>query len=66
MELKEEIVEPKQKEPNKSTSLINRFKGNKTKKQKEPKQVQEANVDNWFFKNFGLGKLFEEDEDQPM
>ena len=66
MELKEEIVEPKQKESNKSTSLINRFKGNKTKKQKEPKQVQEANVDNWFFKNFGLGKLFEEDEDQPM
>jgi len=39
------------------------------KKEKEKKRkdqpVAESNVDNWFFKNFGLSKLFEED-DQNM
>jgi cell division protein FtsZ len=33
------------------------------KKVDEP--VAESNIDNWFYKNFGLGKFFE-DDDQPM
>lgn len=48
----------------------------KEKKEKRPKKirkskntgdepVKESNVDNWFFKNFGLSKLFDED-DQNM
>ncbi|WP_167615559.1 cell division protein FtsZ [Maribellus sediminis] len=44
----------------------------KEKKEKRRKErsrkdepVSESNVDNWFFKNFGLGKLFDED-DQSM
>ncbi len=66
MEMEEEKFEVQEKESNRNTSFIKRIKGSNTKKPKEPKPVQEASVDNWFFKNFGLGKLFEEDEDQPM
>ncbi len=40
-----------------------RAKKEKTSKKDEP--VTESNVDNWFFKNFGLSKFFEED-DQSM
>ena len=32
-------------------------------KETEEDTVTESNVDNWFYKNFGLGKLFEEDSD---
>ena len=28
--------------------------------------VTEPSIDNWFYKNFGIGKLFEEDDDQPL
>lgn len=42
----------------------------KRRKQKEKARkdqpVTESNVENWFYKNFGLGKLFEEDEDQAL
>jgi len=34
-------------------------------KRKKDEPVPESNVDNWFFRNFGLGKLFDED-DQSM
>ena len=40
-----------------------RKKKKKSKKIDEP--VAESNIDNWFYKNFGLGRFFE-DEDQPM
>ena len=42
-------------------------KARRVKKDKKRKDepVTESNVDNWFFKNFGLGKLFDED-DQSM
>ncbi len=50
----------------KSNSIIERIKGKDKKIQKTPKPVPEPNVDNWFYKNFGLGKLFEDDEDQPL
>ncbi len=51
----------------KNSSIIKLIKGNTTKKPKIAKPIPEASVDNWFFKNFGLNKLFEEDEeDEPM
>ncbi|MCD6354751.1 MAG: cell division protein FtsZ [Prolixibacteraceae bacterium] len=36
------------------------------KKKREDEPVTESNIDNWFYKNFGIGKLFDEDEDQPL
>jgi cell division protein FtsZ len=40
-------------------------KKKKKKKEKADEPVVESNIDNWFYKNFGLGKLFE-DDDQSM
>ena len=40
-------------------------KKKKKKKEKTDEPVAESNIDNWFYKNFGLGKLFE-DEDQSL
>jgi len=45
---------------------MDRLKGKDKSKAKRNEPVTESNVDNWFFKNFGLGKLFEDDEDQPL
>lgn len=42
-----------------------RAKREKKEKKRKDEPVTESNVDNWFFKNFGLGKLFDED-DQSM
>lgn len=50
----------------KSNSIIEIIKGKDRKNQKETKQVPEPNVDNWFYKNFGLDKLFGDDDDQPL
>ena len=54
------IIQPQKPKPNKGR----RTKRRKEKKDDEP--VKESNVDNWFFKNFGLGKLFDDDEGQDM
>jgi cell division protein FtsZ len=70
VEEKEEVVEQprikKEKIFSETTSFLKRQKKvvKRTKKENEP--VSESNVDNWFFKNFGLGKLFEEEDDQPF
>lgn len=37
-------------------------KKKKKKKEKTDEPVAESNIDNWFYKNFGLGKLFEDDD----
>jgi cell division protein FtsZ len=37
-------------------------KKKKKKKQKADEPVAQSNIDNWFYKNFGLGKLFEDDD----
>ncbi len=50
-------------ESDKSFFSSRKKKKKKSKKVDEP--VAESNIDNWFYKNFGLGKFFE-DEDQPM
>ena len=58
---------PEFKVQNKSTSFIGRIKGNNAKKQKAQKPVPELNDENWFFKKFGIDKLFgDDDDDQPM
>lgn len=47
-------------------SMFNRKKKKETKKKvKKDEPVTEPSIDNWFYKNFGLGKLFE-DEDESM
>jgi len=63
-ELEETIILTPQPEPvyRKKEKKVRREKKEK-KRRDEP--VTESNVDNWFFKNFGLGKLFDE-EDQSM
>ncbi|PIF05027.1 MAG: cell division protein FtsZ [Draconibacterium sp.] len=47
-------------------SFLKRSKRVEKRKVKKNEPVPESNVDNWFFKNFGLGKLFEDEDDQPM
>lgn len=54
------IVRP----PVKST-FRKKEKREKKEKKRKNQPVTESNVDNWFFKNFGLSKLFDED-DQSM
>lgn len=63
-EPEETIIVNPQPEPvfQKKERKVKRVKKEK-KRRDEP--VTESNVDNWFFKNFGLGKLFDE-EDQSM
>lgn len=36
------------------------------KKAKSEEQIPEPSIDNWFYENFGIGKLFKDEEDQPM
>ncbi len=62
-EIKKEPVRTQEKVAAKTTPFLDRLKGNNSKKQKQAKPIHEASVDNWFFKNFGLGKIFEEDID---
>ena len=45
-------------------SFLKRKKRAEKQKVNTNEPVPESNVDNWFFKNFGLGRLFEDDEDQ--
>jgi cell division protein FtsZ len=52
---------PKGKERDK-ISLIRK---KKEKKRKARETVNQGSIDNWFYKNFGLGRLFE-DDDQPL
>jgi cell division protein FtsZ len=69
-EVRNEPVRTQEKVVMKSTPFLERLKGNNSKKQKQQKQakpIPEASVDNWFFKNFGLNKIFEEDiEDDDL
>lgn len=46
-----------------SRNFLKRNKKTEKRKVKAGEPVSESNVDNWFFKNFGLGRLFEEDDD---
>lgn len=66
-ESEQETYIKREKVNSKGTSLMDRLKGAEKKKRKAEEPVSESNVDNWFFKNFGLGKIFDDDEeDQPL
>ena len=65
VELEEEVFVRKQK-VSAEKSIFSRKKKHETKKKiKKDEPVTEPSIDNWFYKNFGLGKLFE-DDDQSM
>jgi cell division protein FtsZ len=66
LEVEQETYSKREKDVSRKTSIIDRLKGSEKKKKKPAEPVTESNVDNWFYKNFGLGKLFEDDDDQPM
>ena len=64
-ELEEEVFVRRQK-VSAEKSIFSRKKKHETKKKiKKDEPVTEPSIDNWFYKNFGLGKLFE-DDDQSM
>jgi cell division protein FtsZ len=63
-EMREKVHE--QEKPQKERiSVFNTSKREERKKVKTPEPVSE-NDDNWFFKKFGLGRLFDNDDDQSM
>jgi cell division protein FtsZ len=61
-----EVFTIKEKVVKERPAFSKRKKRAEKRKEKTDKPVSESNVDNWFFKNFGLGKLFDDGEDQPM
>ena len=65
-ELQVKTVVTKEKIKAESRSFLKRNKRAEKRKVKENEPVSESNVDNWFFKNFGLNKLFEDEDDQAM
>ncbi len=65
-ELEMETFAPKEKVKTEGKSFLKRNKRTEKRKVRENEVVSESNVDNWFFKNFGLNKLFEDEDDQSM
>lgn len=61
-----EVFTIKEKVKKEGISFSRRKKRTQKRKEKTDEPVSESNVDNWFFKNFGLGKLFDDGEDQSM
>lgn len=66
MEIEMKTFATKEEERTESRSFLKRNKRAEKRKVKENEPVSESNVDNWFFKNFGLNKLFEDEDDQAM
>ena len=60
----EQADSKKEKERRERTSF-SRIKKNKKKKNKKKETVSQGSIDNWFYKNFGLSRLFD-DEDQSL
>lgn len=46
----------------KNTNKFSRKSKKKKVKEKKKQTVSQGGIDNWFYKNFGLGRLFEEDD----
>jgi cell division protein FtsZ len=63
-EQKEKIQEKEKTQPER-TPLYSSTKREERKKVKTPEPVSE-NDDNWFFKKFGLSRLFDNEDDQSM
>ncbi|MCK5729878.1 MAG: cell division protein FtsZ [Draconibacterium sp.] len=58
------IFTVRKKSRKENLTVSKREKRIKKRKPKVDEPVTESNVDNWFFKNFGLAKLFDDGEDQ--
>ncbi|HCE58356.1 MAG TPA: hypothetical protein DER09_11125, partial [Prolixibacteraceae bacterium] len=65
LELTNEKVIEDEKRPVERTSIFNTSNRSEKKKTKTAEPVSD-NVDNWFVKKFGLSRLFDDDEDQPL
>ncbi len=65
--LKKETVVKRPKKVHVSKPLFSRKKKKEQKKKaKSEEPIPEPSIDNWFYENFGIGKLFKDDDDQPM
>lgn len=56
---------PKKEKESRERITFSRKRKEKRKKDKIKEPVNQGSIDNWFYKNFGLGRLFD-DEDQPL
>jgi cell division protein FtsZ len=66
-ELKMEPVIERPKKVHVSKPLFSRKrKKEQKKKTKSEEPIPEPSIDNWFYENFGIGKLFKDEDDQPM
>lgn len=64
-DLKEEKVIEQERKPQERISVFKSTNREEKKKTKKTEPVTE-NDDNWFFKKFGLSRLFDDEEDQSM
>lgn len=63
---KEKVME-RPKKVHISKPLFSRKKKKEAKKKtKSEEPIPEPSIDNWFYENFGIGKLFKDDDDQPL
>lgn len=63
----QEEVEPvREKVYAEEKRFFQKKKKQKKKKRKKEEPVGQSSIDNWFYKNFGIGKLFEDDQGQSM
>ncbi len=65
-EAEDNIFKVRKKARKENVTISKRKKRTEKRKAKIDEPVVESNVDNWFFKNFGLAKLFDDGEDQSM
>jgi cell division protein FtsZ len=52
----------KDKSEREQIRFASKMKREKKKKEKAEEPVTQSSIDNWFYKNFGLGRLFEDDD----
>ncbi len=65
-EVKEKVAEHPKKTHISNPFFSRRKKRESKKKTKSEEAIPEPSIDNWFYENFGIGKLFKDDDDQPM
>ncbi|PIF02437.1 MAG: cell division protein FtsZ [Draconibacterium sp.] len=56
-------LDEKEKEEKKTRWFARNKKKREKVKKKKDEPISEPNIDNWFYKNFGLGNLFNDDDD---
>jgi cell division protein FtsZ len=60
-----EPADSKKENDRRERSSFSRMKKDRKKKHKKKETVNQGSIDNWFYKNFGLSRLFD-DEDQSI